>query len=92
LDIFRVQDVGLAEEPDSVILDWAVRHGRIIITHDVSTMTAQADDRIRAGLQMAGVCVVPQSLARGRAIADLAVTVQCTFESDWENQVRYIPL
>lgn len=92
LDIVRVQDVGLSGAMDPVILEWAANHGRIVLTHDVSTMRAEAYARVRAGLRMVGVCVVPQALPLGRAIAELMVALECTFESDWENQVRFVPL
>ena len=34
LDIVRVQDVGLAEAEDDVILKWAAQNNRILLTHD----------------------------------------------------------
>lgn len=48
-DIVRVQDVGLSGANDPTVLDWAARNGRILLTHDVSTITAFAYDRIRQG-------------------------------------------
>jgi hypothetical protein len=92
LDIVRVQDVGLSGALDPVILDWAADHERIVVTHDVSTMTADAYARVRQGLKMVGVCVVPQSLPLGLGIDDLKIALLCTFESDWEDQVRFLPL
>lgn len=35
IDIVRVQDVGLSETDDRVILEWAAQQGRILLTHDV---------------------------------------------------------
>ncbi len=34
LDVVRVQDAGLAGTPDPIILDWAAREQRILLTHD----------------------------------------------------------
>jgi len=42
LDIVRVQDVGLSGVDDSSLLAWAAAQDRMLITHDVSTMTAYA--------------------------------------------------
>ena len=38
LDILRVQDAGLAGKNDSDVLAWATSEGRILITHDVSSV------------------------------------------------------
>ncbi len=42
LDIVRVQDVGLSGVDDASLLAWAAAQDRMLITHDVSTMTAYA--------------------------------------------------
>ena len=38
LDIVRVQDVGLSGADDSAILEWEAHEGRVLLTHDVSTI------------------------------------------------------
>jgi len=38
LDFLLVKQVGLAGSPDSVLLEWAARDQRTILTHDVKTM------------------------------------------------------
>ena len=48
VDIVRVQDVGLAEVDDPIILEWAAGQRRVVLTHDVSTMTDFAYQRVRA--------------------------------------------
>jgi hypothetical protein len=39
LDLVRVQDVGLSETDDPDILAWAAREQRVVLTHDVNTMS-----------------------------------------------------
>jgi predicted nuclease of predicted toxin-antitoxin system len=39
LDIVRVQDVGLRGADDPTVLEWAAQEGRILLTHDVATIT-----------------------------------------------------
>jgi len=63
LDITRVQDEGLSGKEDQVILNWAATQGRILLTHDVSTMTRHAYERIEAGLSMPGLFEVPRSVS-----------------------------
>jgi len=54
-DIVRVQDVGLTGSDDPTVLEWAARNQRVLLTHDVSTITAFAYDRIRQSKAMPGV-------------------------------------
>lgn len=54
LDIIRVQDVGLRQTPDADILDWAAGQGRVLLSHDVSTVPPAAYQRIVEGKPMAG--------------------------------------
>jgi uncharacterized protein DUF5615 len=91
-DFVRARDVGLTEELDPTVLDWADREERILLTHDVRTIPAHAAARLRAGLHTPGVFVIPRSLPVGRAIEDLLLIAQCSENNDWENQVRYLPL
>ncbi len=58
LDIVLAQDVDLSTADDATILEWAARQGRILLTHDVNTITRYAFDRVRANLPMPGVIEV----------------------------------
>lgn len=92
LDIVRAQDVGLSGTKDPLILEWAAQEGRIVLTHDVSTMTAHASARVRSGLRMPGLFAVSQALPVSKAIEDILLIAQCSLEGEWEGQVRYLPL
>lgn len=54
LDLVRAQDAGLNGVSDAVLLDWAAAENRIVLTHDVATLTYAAYDRVRQGLAMPG--------------------------------------
>lgn len=92
LDIVRVQDVGLSGEEDPTILEWAAQENRILLTHDVSTITHYAYERVRAGKPMPGVFEVGRRAPIGVAIEDILLLAECSLEGEWENQVRYLPL
>ena len=92
VDFVRVQDAGLISAPDPDVLCWAAEVGRVLVSHDASTMTAAAYARIEGRMPMPGVIIVPQWVAIGRVIEDLLMVVQCSAASDWENQVRFLPL
>jgi hypothetical protein len=54
LDIVRIQDAGLSGADDRSVLQWAADLGRIVVTHDISTMAKHAFDRSAAGQPMPG--------------------------------------
>lgn len=91
LDIVRVQDVGLIGKDDPTILEWAAQEGRILLTHDVATITRYAYDRVREGQPMPGVIEISADAAIGQVIEDLLVLVECSHEGDLEGQVQYLP-
>ncbi|MBL8089994.1 MAG: DUF5615 family PIN-like protein [Anaerolineales bacterium] len=92
LDIVRVQDVGLSNQDDEVILEWAAKEGRILVTHDVTTITHFAYERVRASLPMPGVIEVDDDLPIGQAINDILIVVEASEQGEWEGQIIYIPL
>jgi hypothetical protein len=91
LDFLIVQRAGMSGLSDPALLDWAATQGRIIITHDVSTITAYANERMKQGLLMPGVVIVPDDLEIGRAIADLELIIECATAVDLANQIQFLP-
>ncbi len=92
VDIVRVQDVGLSGADDPTVLEWAAQHGRLLVSHDVSTLSKHAYDRVAGGKRMPGVFEIGASLGVGRVVDDLILIVECSLEGEWEGQVRYLPL
>ena len=54
IEIVRVQDISLSGKDDPTVLEWAAKEGRVLLTHDVATITRYAYDRIVAGQAMPG--------------------------------------
>jgi hypothetical protein len=92
IDIVRVQDVGLAGADDPAVLEWAAHETRVLFTHDVTTMTRYAEDRVWRGLPMPGVFEIGRDVPIGSAIADIVLVAECSVDGEWEGQVRYLPL
>lgn len=92
LDIVRVQDVGLAGVDDPTLLEWAAQHNRVLLTHDVSTITQYAYARIEAVQAMPGVFEVSRTAPIGPVIEDILLLVECSLEDEWAGQIRYLPL
>lgn len=85
LDIVRVQDVGLSGVDDPSVLEWVADQGRILVTHDVSTLAKHAFDRIAGGQRMPGVFEVRSVASVGQAIDDLILLAECSLEGDSKN-------
>jgi predicted nuclease of predicted toxin-antitoxin system len=92
LDALRVQAVGLAGADDETVLAHAAAEGRVVVTHDVSTLVGLAYRRVLAGDPMPGVIAVPQSTLAKIAIQDLVIIVGCSTVEDWSDRVGYLPL
>jgi uncharacterized protein DUF5615 len=92
LDIVRVQDVGLSSADDPTVLEWSAQDGRILLTHDVTTITHYAYERIRVGLPMPGVFEVNLEASFGRIIEDILLLAACSLEGEWDGRVLYLPL
>jgi len=82
----------LSNTDDPIILEWAANEDRIVLTHDVATMTYYAYERIEAGLPMPGLFEVNRKVSINQAIEDILLIAEYSFEGEWEGQVRYLPL
>ena len=93
LDFVRAQDVPeILSAPDPVLLEWAAIEQRVLLTHDVQTITKYAYARVADGKAMPGVFEVKSGAALGPIIADLLLLIEASEEGEWEGQVRYLPL
>ena len=64
----------------------------MLLTHDVSTITRYAYERVQAEQPMPGVFEVSRDLPISRAIEEILLLADCSLEGEWEGQVRYLPL
>ena len=92
LDWVRVQDVGLSGRDDETVLQFAAENQRVVLTRDVSTMTAAAYRRIERAEPMPGLIVVPHRLAIGQAVEELIFLANESAADEWIGQVIYLPL
>jgi hypothetical protein len=92
LDVVRVQDVGLRRAKDPTILAFAATEGRVLLTHDVSTMPAHVEERLERGEKVPGIFEAQQGAPMGSIISDLMLLAECSFEDEWEGRILYLPL
>lgn len=88
----RVQDVGLMQVPDRDILEWAASQGRLLLSHDVSTVPPAAYRRVGDGKPMPGVFIVPDRMPIGQAIDELLFLSIDVEPGEWKDQVLFLPL
>lgn len=92
LDLMRVQDVGLRELDDPIVLAWAATNDRIVLTHDRSTMPDFAYERLLRNEPMPGLFVVNNRMPIGQAIDELIILAKCSEQDEWKGVVLYLPL
>lgn len=92
LDIVRIQDIGLSGADDQTVLEWAAQEDRVLLTHDVRTITQYAYERVDAGQLMSGVFEVSPDISIGRAVEDILLLAEYSLDNEWEGQIRYLPL
>jgi hypothetical protein len=92
IDLVRVQDASLSGADDPTVLAWAATEGRVLLTHDVRTMSRYAWDRVAAGERMPGVLEARPDLSVGQAVDEILIVAACSTPDEWADQVRYLPL
>ena len=92
IDVARVQDVGLRNADDPVVLQWAADEGRVLVTHDIKTIPGFAHERVSVGLPMPGVIIVRSVLPIAVVIDELVIIEAASGPEDWKDRVHYLPL
>jgi predicted nuclease of predicted toxin-antitoxin system len=92
LDIIRVQDTELYQASDAAVLEWAARENRVLLTHDVQTITKYAYERVRTGLPMAGVIEVRNDVSIGQAIEEVLIVLTVAAPTELANRIIFIPI
>ena len=92
MDVARAHDVGLTGVEDRIPLEWAARHNRILLTHDVQTLVGFAWESVRTGQPIAGVLVLGRKLRVSQAVEELLMIAECSEIEEWAGVVAYLPL
>jgi hypothetical protein len=75
---------------DVAILGVAAEEGRVVVSHDISTMPA-ALARFRRQAHGPGVLLVPQSTRVAVAIQQLELVWELSEASEWQDRICYLP-
>ena len=92
LDVVRVVDVGLGGKSDPEILEWAAREGRVVVSRDRATLSAEAARRIEGGKPMPGLILLRRGVGVGRILEDLELLLATARPGELENAILYLPL
>ena len=93
LDLIRVQDVEqITGCDDGTLLEWATENGRVLLTHDVTTIVPALSLRRQEGSQCSPIVLVADLLPIGAVIEDILLLDQYSLGSDWGAGVIYLPL
>jgi hypothetical protein len=82
----------MSEATDPQLLTLAAWGGRIIVTHDRTTMPIHAAVLMERGKNIAGLFVVLRRLPLHQVIEDLELMITCSENDEWVNVIRYLPL
>ncbi|MBX3244118.1 MAG: DUF5615 family PIN-like protein [Acidobacteria bacterium] len=92
LDVVTAREAGLSSYRDQLVLEFAAKENRILISQDVTTMKEHASSRLRTGKPMPGLFLVPDTVPIGNAIDEIVLIAECTAPDDWNNRIEFLPL
>src|SRR5262245_54694502 len=92
LEFATVQDLGLSGLADHQVLEFAHSQSWLLVSHDVNTLKADAEQRVNSDQGMSGLFLVPQSRPV-RAVAESLVLIWAASQAEeWRNRIVYLPL
>jgi predicted nuclease of predicted toxin-antitoxin system len=87
IDLVRVQDALPEGTRDAIVLDWARRENRVVITNDRNTMVGLAYERMAAGAPVPGIIATTNEQSIGAAIDDILIIAEYLPEEEIRDQV-----
>ena len=90
IDFATAQEAGLAGLDDQTVLALAASRGRVLVSHDVSTMPENFSRFIQEQTSP-GVILISQELSYREAIDGLLLVWSSSEAEDWENVLSFLP-
>ncbi len=91
IDFKNASDAALEGLSDPEVLELAAAEGRILVSHDTSTMPVHFAARIRLGQRSPGALLVFQSAHVGDIIESLLTIWSASREEEWVDRIHYLP-
>jgi hypothetical protein len=92
IDFLSAHEATLEGLPDHLVLAFATRQNRILVTSDLRTMPHHFGDFLEANGKCAGVFIVKQRAPLADVIDALVLIWSASDAAEWENRIVEIPL
>jgi hypothetical protein len=91
IDFKAANDAGVEGLSDPEVLELAAREGRVLVSHDKSTMPVHFAARAASGLRSPGVLLALPSTTVSEIIESLLIIWSASRETEWTDQIHYLP-
>jgi len=91
VDFQTATEAALAGLPDQDVLAVAMAEGRVLVSHDQTTMPRHFADFIPSKTSP-GLIVIPQHLPLFSAVEDLLLIWSASEADEWINRICFLPL
>ena|ERR1022692_3552535 len=91
LDFMTATEASLEGQCDPDVLEFAATQGRILASHDTSTMPVHFFNRLRSGLTSPGIFLVRQRASVGEIVDVLVLVWSASSPEEWAGQIHYVP-
>jgi hypothetical protein len=91
IDFKSANDAGLEGLPDDKVLEIAAREGRVLVSHDKSTMPVHLAARLRLGRGSPGVLLALPRATVGEVVESLLTIWSSSRQEEWADQIHYLP-
>ena len=91
LQIATADTLGLSSVTDDEVLEFAWKAQWLVVSHDVNTMKAVAEQRIADGEGIHGLFLVPQSRPTTPVADCLVLVSQASEFEEWRDQIVFLP-
>ena len=91
IDFKCAKNAGLDGVPDPDVLLRADEDGRILVSHDASTMPAQFRSFLASGRHSSGLIIVPQQVSTGASIESLLLVWIAKEAEEWRDRLDWLP-
>jgi hypothetical protein len=82
----------VAGASDHEVLVFAQANDWLVVSHDVNTMKAAAEERIRAGSGINGLFLVPQRRQTRTVAESILLVGKASRAEEWRDRIVYLPL
>jgi hypothetical protein len=91
LDFLSAVEARLEGMSDHAVLDLAADQGRILVSHDASTMPVHFVRFLNEGKRSPGVFLVPQDAVIRDVIDAIILVWSASSPADWATQIHHLP-